>query len=304
MDRQRSKNSISWQENYANEMLSGIEFRNEKSNEVVRFITIRHNEILDSKTAFRIAIKVDEEGTFTLPPKQTFEEMIQAKRRQQMLLYGPGNSTILSDRAARRVAAAARRQSALTAAINRQQSSEQPRSAAPPPPVPRSSRPSKSKRKSGSKKPKVTKESNPTIKPIESFDTSDSPPKQLAKKVDIQIEPVQVLEPTIETSNEPAPSTSGKVVTSIKQLVKHNPNLNSLGINMSMKALLKSVPAGSCVLLPDGTVLKKSRRGGARAGAGRKRSRPLPNGQSSSSRLSTDTNQTQSTSDTSSLQAT
>lgn len=46
-----------------------------------------------------------------------------------------------------------------------------------------------------------------------------------------------------------------------------------------VKLLLKSAPPGACVILADGTVVKKSRRGGARAGAGRKRSRPLPTNQ-------------------------
>lgn len=264
-----------WLENYENDKLSGIEFRKGKTNKIVNFIAIQHDEILDNNS-FRIAVKVDEDDTFTLPPKQTFEEMIQAKRRQQMLLYGPGNSAsnsaVLSDRAARRVAAAARRQSALTAAINRQHnnatsSSEIPR---------RRPKPSvRARRKIVKKKPKPKSPANQNPTP------NINPPPASTPALAANFKSIvnESFSNSADTSNLVPAAPNGKVVTSVKELYKQNPRLSEMVEAKKIKLLLKDAPPGAHIVMPDGTVLKKSRRGGARAGAGRKRSRPLPNGQ-------------------------
>lgn len=122
----------SWEDNYNNKLLSGIEVK-DKDGKLVNFIMINHDEVLEKDTTHRIVISLDENSKPLLPPAQTFEEVIQAKRRQQMLLYGSGtsvqSSTLLSERTARRVAAAAR-QTAVSASTN----SDRNRSRRRPPP--------------------------------------------------------------------------------------------------------------------------------------------------------------------------
>jgi hypothetical protein len=74
------------------------------------------------------------------------------------------------------------------------------------------------------------------------------------------------------------------MISSMKELARQNPSLGSMD-KKEIKRLLKSAPPGAALVLSNGTVIKKSRRGGARAGAGRKRSRPLPNGTQPSTSL-------------------
>lgn len=299
-----------WEQNYHNQNLSGIEFRRSKGNDLVKFIAIKH---ADKSEPYRIIIQVNEaDETFTLPPKQTFEEMIQAKRRQQMLLYGPGTSStsssaVLSDRAARRVAAAARRQSNLGAAASRQHGTETAESA-------RRSRlrvrPSKKKGKKKPSKPAANNSSTTapeatTSKAIIVNNNNDSTfkvPKTNAQPTKAKSSLAQKAE--VKPPSEPIPSTSGKVLTSMKELVKHNPLLSSIDTK-EVKMLLKSAPPGASIVLPNGTVIRKSRRGGARAGAGRKRSRPLTtNGQQSQTNTSTTTPNASSSNTSASLSTT
>lgn len=293
-DKRKSKQAdprkCSWKDNYENESLSGIEFRKGKTNEIVNFIAIKHDEILDDNT-FRIAVKVADDDTFTLPPKQTFEEMIQSKRRQQMMLYGSGNatstSTSLSDRAARRVAAAARRQQAFTAAISRQRAQEPQLVAGPSSgivsarrrPTPRLSARSRKgalKRRSPKRPVPASPVRQVPIRPTAgpSNVTHPTPPTNTTP-ASVSYEPLsdEALSSFLDTSGAPPPPNK-KVVTSVKELFKHNPNLSVAVQPKRIKMLLKDAPPGATIEMPDGTVLKKSRRGGARAGAGRKRSRP------------------------------
>lgn len=266
----------SWEENYQNKSLSGIEIR-DKDGKLVSFIAIRYDEILDKNTIHRITIKIDENAKPILPPAQTFEEIIQAKRRQQMLLYGSGSSTTttLSDRTARRVAAAARQSSA---------SRPLPPSRRVAVTLPKPSRSSKSKKKksSGSKKAKPAVSALKT-EPLK-LNAESQASKQAAPRSKSNTSPAA--NPAANAPVTLPPSTSASsVVTSMKDFKKHMP---SLPIDpKEVKLLLKSAPPGACVVLADGTIVKKSRRGGARVGAGRKRSRPLPaNHQSSVSRNS------------------
>lgn len=281
----KSASKCSWQENHANKALSGIEFRRGKSNELVNFITIKHDEILDPASSFRIAIIVDDEdNTFKLPPKQTFEEMIQAKRRQQMLLYGAGNfatnTSALSERAARRVAAMARRQSSLNVAINRQNSRNLDSNTCP---NIRSRKSSKSSRSKSSKRPSsarapTVQKSSPTTKTVNLKTT----PKLIDPNVPSTSEASRSLAaaPVILNASDDSltsETNSSKLITSMKELARQNPTLGPTD-KKQIRTLLRSAAPGASIVLANGTVIKKSRRGGARAGAGRKRNRPSSNG--------------------------
>lgn len=394
-----AKSNSNWEALFNNSSISGIEFRNSETSEPVRFIAIKHPEILESQQVFRIAVKVGNNGTFEMPKRQTFEEMIQAKRRFQQLLYGSNtsaNSSILSERAARRVAAAARRQNlpsnrrrtttvppvipVVTEPTSQQGASEElgpetsnptengaPRAAPPPRSRVRGSRRASSSRRSGSSRrrpasgsrrpapkrvrpsrrktpqvgdstatpskprrpsarPKaaaavaaataaltlagtdleagatpaigtnVPTTSTPTASPLsQPAQIAGSPPKtpSINRSLDLdlpstsggltpstQSNPPSTIDPSetpicVKSADGALPASVGKVVTSLKEL-KNNPMLGEAEAK-HIKMHLKSLPPGSAIVLSNGTVIKKSRRGGARVGAGRKRSRPLPN---------------------------
>lgn len=274
----------SWQENHANKSLSGIEFRKAKTNELVNFITIKHDEILEQSSSFRIAIIVnDEDNTFMLPPKQTFEEMIQAKRRQQMLLYGAGgctpNPSALSERAARRVAAMARRQSSLNSAISRQSTRNLNNTVGP---TVRPRKSSKSSRNRSSKRSSSSK-SSPTksgsakssgSKTTPGLDELDRPSTSGTSRAP-EVAPI-----VMNTSDDSikSESSNNKTITSMKELARQIPALGATD-KKQIKSLLRSAAPGASIVLSNGTVIKKSRRGGARKGAGRKRNRPSSNNQ-------------------------
>lgn len=255
-----------WEDSYNNKSLSGIEFK-DKNGKLVNFIVIKHDEILKNRT-HRITIRLDENAKPILPPPRTFEEIIQAKRRQQAILYGSGSSSnaTLSERTARRVAAAARQAvSAAAANLTRRSGTTTASSHRRPANPNRNSNKSRSKSKSKSrKKPRPTPQpSSPervpsTSKATTTLKTEKSEPEQ-------------------NYSVQPPSGPSNQVFTSLKDLNKYNPLFNSVDTK-EVKILLKSAPPGASIILPNGTVIKKSRRGGARAGAGRKRSRPYPAG--------------------------
>lgn len=253
-----------WESNYSNKKLSGIEVK-DKDGILVNFVTIKHDEILDNNTPHRITINLDENEKPRLPPRQTFDEIIQAKRRQQMLLYGSGSSNsgaLLSDRTARRVAAAAR-QTASAASLSRRSMTG----------ISRRTSSNRNRSRSRKKPRRIIKSS---------LDPAERIPTVTPKKV--------VAEPP-ENVDEPTPGTSAQVITSMKDLNKQNAMFKSVDPK-EVKLLLKSALPGSSIVLPNGTVIKKSRRGGARAGAGRKRSRPLPPGQQGSTPRNSSSNQT------------
>lgn len=315
----KEPDKCNWLNNYNNKALSGIEIR-EKSGKLVNFITIKHDEVLEKKASHRIAIKISEDGKPILPPAQTFEEIIQAKRRHQMLLYGSGNSssaTIISDRTARRVAARPpvsatnlSRRSHRPARISRRPSASRSRSSR-----------SRSRRKITKPEPTTIQEEDgddvgegdgeeadgEEVEPQNNNNNSNNgqfesvnvahQPKATEPVREPTPAPTPASEPTttappttsvyataagpIMLSNDPIPSTSGPVVTSMRELYKHNPLFSSVDPK-EVKLLLKTAAPGASIILPNGTVIKKSRRGGARAGAGRKRSRPLPGAQQTS----------------------
>lgn len=109
----RESDRCAWRNNYDNKSLSGIEVL-ANDGQIVNFITIHHKEVLKDKEAHRTIIRLDENSKPILPAKKTFEELIQAKRRQQAILFGHStpatnttNHSVLSNRAARRAVAAA-----------------------------------------------------------------------------------------------------------------------------------------------------------------------------------------------------
>lgn len=273
-----------WEVSYNNKSISGIEVR-DRNGKLVNFITIKHDEVLENKVPHRITIKLNENSEPLLPPPLTFEEIIQAKRRQQQLLYNhaasTSSNTTLSTRTARRVATAARQTVSAAVALSRRGIPGATRRR-----LPRSTLRGTSARgrtKKSRRKPKPTQDGGIDI-------------QQQTIKQELPIQP-KVPPITISTNHsknripevinshhynnhqnsfEPTPSTStGSVITSMRDLNKNNPLLQSVDPK-EVKHLLKAAPPGASVVLPNGTVIKKSRRGGARAGAGRKRSRPLP----------------------------
>lgn len=127
----RELDKCAWRSNYEDKTLSGIEVH-ASDGQIVNFITIRHKEVLKDREAHRTIVRLDDNSKPILPAKKTFEELIQAKRRQQAILYGHSTTTttttntstndaILTSRAARRVVAAA---------TNRTASRSRPRPAA------------------------------------------------------------------------------------------------------------------------------------------------------------------------------
>lgn len=284
-----------WEMNYNNKSISGIEVR-DKNGKLINFITIKHDEVLENKTPHRITIKLNENSEPLLPPPQTFEEIIQAKRRQQQLLYNHASSSAsnatLSNRTARRVATAARQTVSAAVALGRRGISGTNSRTLPRSNLRGSSNRGRSNRRS-KKKVKPTLSSIET--PLQTHNTITQQQQQQQQQFPVNIQP-KVPPITISTNHsknrtpevihhrsnsfEPTPSTSTAsvgvgLVTSMKDLNKNNPLLHSVDPK-EVKLLLKSAPPGASVVLPNGTVIKKSRRGGARAGAGRKRSRPLP----------------------------
>lgn len=274
-----------WEMNCNNKSISGIEVR-DKNGKLVSFITIKHDEVLENKAPHRITIKLNDNSEPLLPPPQTFEEIIQAKRRQQQLLYNHASSSAstatLSNRTARRVATAARQTVSAAVALGRRGiSGSNSRT------LPRSNiRSSSNRGRSNKRSKKKVKSTLGVIETSLQTNSTTAPQQQFPANTQPKVPPITISTnhsknraPEIihhQNSFEPTPSTStASVVTSMKDLNKNNPLLQSVDPK-EVKLLLKSAPPGASVVLPNGTVIKKSRRGGARAGAGRKRSRPLP----------------------------
>lgn len=194
-----------WEANYNNKNISGIEFKDASGN-IVHFVVIENKsnpqqinneQQLCKDKAFRSVVQISEDGRPILPEKQTFDQLIQEKRRLQAILYNNSTSsaaTTASTLTHRRAVNAVRRIARQTALKKSLKTTKKSTSA--------------SSSKSGSI----------------SLKTSDQK-KKFYNKVDPKI----------------------------------------------AKALIRSAPAGSTVTLPDGTLIKKSRRGGARPGAGRRR---------------------------------
>lgn len=272
-----------WEMNYNNKSISGIEVR-DKNGKLVNFITIKHDEVLENKVPHRITIKLNENSEPLLPPPLTFEEIIQAKRRQQQLLYNHANSTTtnstLSTRTARRVATAARQTVSAAVALSRRGIPSSTRRR-----LPRSTlrgtsargRTKKSRRKTKPTQDGALEIQQPTIKQEIPTIQPKVPPITISTNHSKNRIPEVIHHyQNQQNSFEPTPSTStGSIITSMRDLNKNNPLLESVDPK-EVKHLLKAAPPGASVILPNGTVIKKSRRGGARAGAGRKRSRPLP----------------------------
>lgn len=261
-----------WEDSYNNKALSGIEFK-DHNGKLVNFIVVKHDEILEKNRPHRITIRLNENAEPILPPPRTFEEIIQAKRRQQMILYGSGSSSsaALSERVRRVAAAARQRVSAAAANVSRRSIASNRRCVNPI----RSTNRNRSRTKSRSRK-----KARPAL--VSSPDGIPSTSKTTTAPINPETH-----EPEQNDPAEPSPGTSSQVFTSLKDLNKFNPLFKSVDTK-EVKLLLKSAPPGASIVLPNGTVIKKSRRGGARVGAGRKRSRPYPTtpGQASTSRSS------------------
>lgn len=292
----KEPDKYAWETNYHNKSISGIEVK-DKNGRVVHFIAIYHNETLHDIKQHRVTIRLDENGQPMLPPPQTFEEIIQAKRRQQMLLYGSGatstntttNQTTNGTNAARRAAAATKR---AKANLNRRSVPTIPA----PQPAPSSTRRSvpggdskrsHSKKKASKATPRQRPQPASKVQLSENTLADSFQCEESLANTSFDAHTNSTVSDTISVVEQPIPSSSAKpVVTSMKDLNKNNPLLSSMDPK-EVKQMVRSAPPGTSIVLPNGTVIRKSRRGGARAGAGRKRSRPLPPSQNSSSRNST-----------------
>lgn len=284
-----------WESNYSNKLLSGIEIRNNKG-KLVNFIIIKHDEILDNKQSHRISINLNENSEPLLPEPQTFEQMIQAKRRQQNILFAqskdshhhriqhhsstktnrPTTSSVLTSANNRTIRRTATRRS-VTNAISRARKTL------------------KNKRIASSvvsgqvlvgKKRKIPKSTLNTFanqKPSTSSGTiatlSTTNPSTSAgsmnkiKKGKIEKKSKE-LKASSKNGSLSATSTAGQSTSS--GIVSSKKIAETEMDPKELKLILKATPPGATVVLPSGLVIRKSRRGGARAGAGRKRSRPLP----------------------------
>lgn len=242
-----------WESNYHNKSINGIEVT-DKNGKVVHFIAIHHNEALHDIKSHRVTIKLDENDHPMLPAPRTFEEIIQAKRRQQMLLYGSGatsssttHSRSLKDISGHRTAAAAASSTAHSRSTKET-----------------------SGHKSGASGSSTAH--SRTIKDIPTAHKSGGVTSSAAQSRAPKAQP-----DTPGHKSGPISPTANQSAT-----LKDSPGSSSSLDPKEVKKILKSAPPGASIVLPNGTVIKKSRRGGARAGAGRKRSRPLPPGQQNS----------------------
>lgn len=252
------------QDLYTNKSVSGVEIHDR--GKVVKFIAILHDETLGNIKPFRVSMGLDKHGLPKFPPKQTFDEIIQAKRRQQMLLYGPAAATkriksVAPDPAPAPRASTGTRTEAIAAPEREPSKKSHPKKQSVLPP-----------QQAADPVPSTSSSNETVVSPAKDLVKNSSPKKQSAPA-------------------SPAPSvgaSSEAIVTSMKDLNKNNPLMKHLDPK-EIKQMVRQAPPGTSIVLPNGTVIKKSRRGGARAGAGRKRSRAVP-GQGTSSGNSSQTN--------------
>lgn len=284
-----------WERNYSDKSLSGIEFR-DKNDRIVHFIAIKHKEVLNNEPPHRITIKMNENNEPIMPVPQTFEEKMEAKRRAQMLpnpvtKVATSNTTSSSsntqgtsttERAARRIVDMRRRRHPISLAP---QCKVLPSYMYPPHMRPNlratTKRTKLQKGKRGKKKVKVSQRNAP-VRNIMLEPTTTSPEFSHTLQAGTSTATATASTSTTKTkkisrtssyNSEPTPSTSSLSPVSLKELKKSGLHNESLDIK-EVKLMLKSAPPGGHVVLPNGIVIKKSRRGGARIGAGRKRSRP------------------------------
>lgn len=295
----REPNNSVWETNYNNKLTSGIEVKDKNGN-LVNFITIKHDDVLDNKTPHRITISLNENSEPLLPPPETCGARHRHRRQlcDDLTSASCSPNGILTDGATTRDAPVAR-----SAPLSRRVIPGGGRRSLPRSNIRSSS--SRSKKKSSKKRakptlaepqtpatifeqatpprleesvtaPVITPAPSPAQPKIPPIKISALTPKKKASPI-IDLQP-DTFEPTPSTSNGPQQPKS--YLTSMKDLNKNNPLFKSIDPK-EVKLLLKSAAPGAQVVLPNGTVIRKSRRGGARAGAGRKRSRPLPPGQQS-----------------------
>lgn len=282
-----------WEANYRDQTVSGIEIR-DKNDRLVHFIAIKHKEVLKDDPPHRITIKLNENSEPILPAPQTFEEKIQAKRRQQMISYGPSSSSnqMLSIRSSRSIAAS--RRALAASSLTRRPVANLSRAR----PTSRRTKSSRSSRSSSSrrsrKKAKPAVRNAPDEGTSQTFDDSipeadeqqqqqqtktpepvPNIPKKIARSPTQNSQNSQNSSSSIESNAGPSARV---MVASLKDLKKSGSLITESLDPKEVKLMLKSAPPGSSIVLPNGCVIKKSRRGGARVGAGRKRSRPMSNG--------------------------
>lgn len=331
-----SKNN--WEANYNNKSLSGIEFK-DISGKTVHFVVInnvsraKQDKEASKLKVFRTVVELNEEGGPILPEKQTFDELIQEKRRQQAILYNSSTSgnacsaQVLTHRrainAVRRIAKQTAAKSAVKkslksgkAPVASASSAAAVAAASGAPVVGASSGASPAtpfKRSSVKSKQVLQRSANGKFVSSKSKSSSLDAPHPLAASQHASGGPPTpssshtlqandgFLTPTpaasFSAASQQIMTSAGIIVTapgsspvkanispeklaeaktiSLKALDKKKELGNGVDPKIA-KALLRSAPAGATVALPDGTLVKKSRRGGARAGAGRKRSRPYP----------------------------
>lgn len=266
MKEQKKKNEFKidkkkWQVNYDNPSLSGIELRDAENN-LISFITIKYD--FDTGCgAHRIVVPVNKKLEPIFPKERTFEERIQDKRRLQSKSV-VGLSTTSS---ARRSQAYRRRKAnerllksnAIPTQEVQSELNDIPAEVVAP-----------AKCVDEPEEPIEIEEVNTTAIASDSstvMDCVDGPQAEILPQSSKLIERVDELEAGPSRVDNPS-------VKDFERSRRSDPK--KLPNTASLKYLLKQVSPGSKITLADGTVIKKSRRGGARAGAGRKRTRDTP----------------------------
>lgn len=295
-----------WVSDHDNKSLSGIEIR-DGSGKLINFITIKHDEILKGEAPHRISITLNENGQPLLPPPRSYLEIIRPGSSS-------AKATLSASASARQTSVASRQTAPTTATTSSDKTRQNGLTPTASSSTPNRSRSggssSKSKKKSKKKtptpKPNVVEASvnicesscqptslpktpSPVHTPLPSETTqaasnsapkTSSPPNQKVLPLSSSIEQVTTLAEPTQPNKELAPSPSFSlgnkpIVTSLKDLNKNHPLFKSIDPK-EVKLKLKSASPGASIELSNGIVIKKSRRGGARVGAGRKRSRPIP----------------------------
>lgn len=257
----------------------------------------------NKRKPFRTSFELDSNGMPILPAKKTFEELIQEKRRQQAILYASatsssGNatsndnhdpnvmsannlrrSTTLTHRrainAVRRLAKASSRRARAT--VNNKQAAGSTRKRASTSRRRTTATRSRPRTGTASSRPNARNMASGQMLPIRQPipHTSIPPaPVLVAQSSASQCSHNQSQMQAAPTLSPATPSQQAKTV-SMKALNSSTLPLPIFGVDPRVvQALLKQAPAGATITLPNGHLVKKSKRGGARAGAGRKRSRP------------------------------
>lgn len=279
-----AEKSSFWRVKHNDKALSGIEVLDAKG-KLINFIVINHDEILDCAEVkpHRVTIELDENSKPLLPRPQKFDVRIQKQQSKSKKKKKNKSKKIKSNRNPSSVNNADARPSHSHAHI--QQSGLQSNL----PTQLRSKSKSKSSKSKKSKKSNKTK-SQPSLPPLEQQQQqlqqsqlkqerlSPLPQPELQSRLELVHVPLPPLPDTIPSTSGAQstiipPNSKKPIVTSIRDLTKQEA-IREVVDPKELKLLLKSTPPGGQITLPNGTIFRKSRRGGARAGAGRKRSKP------------------------------